>query len=293
MNNMDWDNLRYFLAAARTLSLSAASRTLGSNQPTVGRRIDALEVQLGVRLFQRHSTGLTLTDDGQRLLAAAEAMEEGAAGALRAVNRNNNGMAGTVSIAAPEGLGIGVLAPRLPELYARYPQLDIVLEPAIARVDLKRGGADVALRLLRPEGGDVVSRRLCDMGFGLYAAADYLARSGMPESQDALRQHAFVAYGEELREQPENAWLEEMIAPGRALFRSDSTMARLAAMLAGVGIGVMPHLLMTHHTNCVPVLPQYQAPTRTVWLAVHGDLRHVPRIRAVMDFTEGLFREQS
>lgn len=293
MNSLDWDNLRYFLTAARALSLSAASRALGSNQPTVGRRIDALEAQLGVRLFQRHSTGLTLTDEGRRLFAAAETMEEGAAGVLRAVSGDSDGMAGTVRIAAPEGLGVGVLAPRLPELYARYPLLNIVLEPAAARADLKRGGADVALRLFRPGGGDVVSRRLCDMGFGMYASADYLARCGAPRSLDALQHHAFIAYGDELRGQPENAWLEEMIAPGRVLFRSDGTMARLAAVFAGVGIAVMPHLLMAGYPTCARVLPQYQAPARTIWLAVHGDLRHVPRIRAVMDFIEAIFQEHS
>ncbi len=293
MNSLDWDNLRYFLAAARTLSLSAASRALNSNQPTVGRRIDALEAQLGVRLFQRHSAGLTLTDDGRRLLAAAGAMEEGVAGVFRAVNHDSDGMAGTVRISAPEGLGIGVLAPRLPELYARYPLLDIMLEASAARADLKRGGADVALRLFRPEDGDVVSRRLCDMGFGMYASQGYLARSGVPQALDALPRHAFIAYGDELRGQPENAWLEELIAPGRAVFRSDSTMARLGALRAGVGIAVMPHLLMAQHSTCVRVLPQYQAPARTLWLAVHGDLRHVPRVRTVMDFIDALFREQS
>lgn len=293
MNNLDWDNLRYFLAAARMLSLSSASRVLGSNQPTVGRRIDALEAQLGVRLFQRHSAGLTLTEDGQRLLAAAGVVEEGIAGALRAIHYETDGMAGTVRIAAPEGLGVGVLAAGLSDLYRRYPLLDIILEPASAVANLKRGEADVALRLFRPDDEDVVSRRLCDMGFGLYASAEYLSRDGMPESLEALRQRAFIAYGDELSEQAENRWLEEVIRPGRYLFRSDNTMARLAALLAGVGIAVMPHVLMARHGGCVRVLPQYDAPARTIWLAVHGDLRHVPRVRAVMDFIEALFAEHA
>lgn len=291
MNSIDWDNIRYFLAAARTHSLSAASRALDSNQPTVGRHIDALEAQLGLRLFQRHSIGLTLTEDGQRLLASAELMEEGAADMLRASQRDINTLAGTVRIAAPEGLGVSVLTPRLPDLYKRYPLLDIVLEPSVASADLKRGQADIALRLYRPDSVDLVSRRLCEMGFGLYASAVYLERNGTPESVDALRQHAFVAYGDELKDQEENCWLEELMGRGRCMFRSDNTLARLSAVAAGVGIGVMPHLLMAAHSNCVRILPQHEAPSRTIWLVVHGDLRHIARIRAALDFIGELFQD--
>jgi DNA-binding transcriptional LysR family regulator len=291
MNNIDWNNIRYFLAAARTHSLSAASRALDSNQPTVGRHIDALEAQLGVRLFQRHSTGLTLTEDGQRLLASAELMEEGAAVMLRASQRDPTTLAGTVRIAAPEGLGVSVLTPGLPDLYQRYPLLDIVLEPSAASADLKRGQADIALRLYRPTSVDLVSRRLCEMGFGLYASTDYLERSGSPESVGSLHQHAFIAYGDELGSQEENCWLEELMGRGRCLFRSDNTLARLSAVSAGVGIAVMPHLLMATQINCVRILPQLAAPSRTIWLVVHGDLRHVARIRVVMDFIGELFQE--
>lgn len=292
MNNIDWDNIRYFIAAARTHSLSAASRALDSNQPTVGRHIDALEAQLGLRLFQRHSTGLTLTEEGQRLLASAELMEEGAADMLRASQWDASALTGTVRIAAPEGLGVSVLTPSLPALYKQHPLLDIVLEPSVSSADLKRGQADIALRLYRPTSVDLVSRRLCEMGFGLYASTKYLENNGAPESIDSLHKHAFIAYGDELKSQEENSWLEELMGRGRCLFRSDNTLARLSAVSAGVGIGVMPHLLMVRQPNCVQILPQYEAPSRTIWLVVHGDLRHVARIRVVMDFIGGLFPNQ-
>ena len=292
MNNIDWGNIRYFLAAARTHSLSAASRALDSNQPTVGRHIDALEAQLGLRLFQRHTTGLTLTDDGQRLLASAELMEEGAADLLRASQRDASTVAGTVRIAAPEGLGVRVLTPSLPDLYKQYPLLDIVLEPSVNSADIKRGQADIALRLYRPTSVDLVSRRLSEMGFGLYASTEYLEKNGTPESADSLHQHTFIAYGDELKSQEENCWLEELMGRGRCIFRSDNTLARLSAVSAGVGIGVMPHLLMVLQSNCVQILPQHVAPSRTIWLVVHGDLRHVARIRAVMDFIGELFPYQ-
>src|SRR5512143_702017 len=106
MNNLDWDNIRYFLAAAQTGSLAAASRELGSHQPTVGRHIDHLEKQLGVRLFQRHAQGLTLTEEGQRILQAAEAMSEAAAIMQRAGAYEGAEMRGSVRVAAPSGLAV-------------------------------------------------------------------------------------------------------------------------------------------------------------------------------------------
>lgn len=130
------------------------------------------------------------------------------------------------------------------------------------------------------------------MGFGLYASTEYLENNVTPESIDSLHKHAFIAYGDELKSQEENYWLEELMGRGRCLFRSDNTLARLAAVSAGVGIGVMPHLLMVTQPNCVQILPQYEAPSRTIWLVVHGDLRHVARIRVVMDFIGGLFPNQ-
>ncbi len=291
MNELDWDSLRYFLAAARTGSLTAAGRLLGSNQPTVGRRIDALEVQLGVCVFQRHSGGLTLTEEGRRLLEVATAMETQAANALRCVQTNQEIPSGMVRIAAPEGMGVLLLAPALPRLHQDYPELEIVIEPSSAYADLKRGQADVALRFSRPVEADMVSRQVCEVGFGLYAAQDYLNRNGVPTTVEELRGHHVIAYGEALKEQPENLWLMEKAGGAVCRVRSDNTLARLMALMSGNGIGVMPHLLMHGQPGCVRVLPSQEAPGHMLWLAVHGDLRHVPRVRVVMDFMYELLQE--
>lgn len=291
MNSYDWDALRYFLAAARTGSLTAASRLMGSNQPTVGRRIDALEEQLGTRLFQRHSGGLTLTAEGQRLLEATIIMEAQAADAYRSVQTNQEAPSGVVRIASPEGIGVLLLAPALPRLHQQFPDLEIVLEPASAYADLKRGQADVALRLSRPAEADMVTRRICEMGFGLYAAQEYVERHGEPARVEELSAHQFVAYSDTLQGQPENQWLLEQIGSAGCRIRSDNTLARWTALMSGNGIGVMPHMLMRNQPGCVRILPDLEAPGHTLWLAVHGDLRHVPRVRVVLDFLHELLRD--
>lgn len=284
MNNVDWDDIRYFLAAAHSGSLSAASRLLGSNQPTVGRRIASLEQSLGLRLFRRHRQGLALTDDGLRILESAMAMDAAAAGLQRAGPCADAELRGTVRIAAPEGLAVWLLAPALADLARTHPELDLVLQPSTASADLARGEADIAVRLYRPKAGDLVVHRLREMGFGLYASAKYLQRHGVPTSVAALNEHRLIAYGEQLSEHAENRWLVSLVANGRWVFKSDNTATRIATTEAGTGIAVLPHLLAAQFPSLQRILPDQEAPTRTIWLVVHRDLRHVARVRTVMEF---------
>lgn len=283
MNNANWDDLRIFLAAARNGSLSAASRELDSNQPTVGRRIDALEQALGMRLFQRHPQGLTLTDEGRRILEIVEEMDRAAATLARQPQGGYEAVSGTVRIAAPEGLAVRVLAPALSGFARSHPDLDLILEPSSASADLARGEADIAVRLYRPSTQDLVVRRIRDMEFGLYASADYLQHHGVPAATAAMQQHRFIGYGEGLRDHPENRWLEALVGAARFALRSDNTLTRLMAARAGMGIAVLPQML-TAGTALERILPDIAPPSRTIWLVVHRDLQQVARNRLVLEF---------
>lgn len=289
MNRPNWDDIRFFLAAARTGSLAAASRELGTHQPTVGRRIDALEKRLGVRLFQRHAQGLTLTEEGQRILQAAESMGEAAAMLQRAGNFEDENIRGCVRIAAPSGLAVHVIAPWLPRLYERFPNLDIVLQPSASSADLTHGEADVAVRLYRPTAGELVVRRAGSMGFGLYGSHAYLQRHGTPPGPADLPQHLFVGYGAQLRQHDESAWLESLSGNARYPLRSDDTHTRLAAAESGIGLAVLPHVLAQRSPHLQRVLPAVEAPPRTIWLVVHRDLRRLARVRAALDWLEETF----
>lgn len=290
MHNFDWDDIRFFLAAARTGSLSSASRALNSNQPTVGRRIAHLEKALGVQLFQRHALGLTLTEDGAHVLESAELMETGASALDRARHADITHMTGTVRVSAPEGLAVCVFAPSLSSLRDQYPHLDVVLNASAATADLARGEADIAVRLFRPTSGDIVTRRLQTMGFGLYASADYLAKGGHPASasREALAGHDVIAYGDQFQRHPENQWLESLAGDARIVLRSDSTLVRFGAAEQGLGVAVLPHIVAATSSHFHRIAPDAEGPSRTIWIAVHRDLRHVPRIRSVMDFLAGI-----
>ena len=282
--NMDynWNDLRIFLAAARSGSLSAASRILECNQPTVSRRISALEQAIGLRLFQRHAHGLTLTEDGQRILRVAVAMDAAAA-ALQRHTDTTSMVNGTVRIAAPEGLGLQLLAPALNKLLHEYPELTLILESASSSADLTRGEADIAVRLYRPDAPDLVVRRVRNMAFGLYASPPYLSQYGTPTTADALLSHRFIDYGELLSDQSESRWLQSLAPSARYVLRSDSIVTRINAAQAGTGIAVLPHVL-TRNTELVQILADHAPPDRTIWLVVHQDLRDAPRMRVVLDF---------
>lgn len=289
MNNANWDDLRIFLAAARSGSLSAASRTLDSNQPTVSRRITALEQALGLRLFQRHAQGLTLTEDGQRVLRAVENMDIAAAALARTPHGDPVALDGKVRIAAPEGLAVRVLAPALNEIAQRYPDLELVLEPSATSADLVRGEADIAVRLYRPDAGDLVVRRIREMEFGLYAAPEYLLRHGTPSTAADLHAQRFIGYGERLSDHPESSWLASLTGPAHYVLRSDNTLTRLTAACAGLGIAALPHLLIGT-TGLRHVLPHLAPPPRTIWLVVHRDLQHASRTRVVLEFLTALLQ---
>ena len=280
--NYNWDDLRIFLAAARSGSLSAASRTLDSNQPTLSRRINALEKTLGMRLFQRHAQGLTLTEDGQNLLQIAENMDL-AASALNRSRDTTSLISGTVRIAAAEGIGVYIISPALVRLLQHYPELNLSLDSAHSSADLIRGEADIAVRAYRPESADLVIRRVRDMEFGLYAAAEYLAQYGSPQNAAELHQHLFIGYGELLKDHAECRWLEALVSPIRYVLRSDNIPNRIGAASSGAGIAVLPHLLI-RDTKLVRILPELAPPSRTIWLVVHRDLRDVARIRVVLEF---------
>lgn len=283
MNTMNWDGLRYFIAAAESGSLTAAAKTLGSNQPTVGRHIDNLETDLGIRLFQRSVKGLTLTAEGFDLL---EHCREIQAQMLRIERTlcDEKVIRGTVRLALPEGLCLEILVPRLPAFYEAHPEIRLILNVSSNTSDLTRGEADIALRLFRPSEANLVVRQLGTMGMGLYTTQRYIDRFGSPTSIEELVQHRMITYGDRLSSLPENRLLLEYSSQDLQVLSSDSTSTRLQATLAGVALSVQPHLFTNTNPLLVPVLEEFIFPAHEMWLVYHSDLRQIPRIRAVIDF---------
>lgn len=284
MNNLNWDGFRFFVAAAETGSLTAAAKKLGSNQPTAGRQIDALESALGIKLFQRSAKGLRLTEEGAVIFEQSQTMQSSVINIQRSISQCDEEVSGTVRVALPEGLCMEVLTPLLPLFYQRYPDIRLILNVSSNTANLTRGEADIAVRLFRPTEKNLVAKRLGFMSLGLFAAPAYLEAYGRPKTSNDLKKHRLITYGDQLSRLPENQWLLKYAAPSLAVLSCDNTMARLKATLAGVGISIQPNIFFRNNTGIAPVLKNTKLPTHEAWLVYHNDLRHSARISAVVDF---------
>lgn len=289
MNNFCWDDLRYFLSVAEHGSLSAAAKQLESNQPTVGRRITALETALGTRLFQRTRAGLALTQEGMELLEHAQRVRSGIVDIARLAGGQHAQPQGSVRVALPEGLCHDVVIPHLADFHRQYPLIRLILQVSSRTANLTRGEADVALRLFRPQEASLVVRKLGVMEMRLTANTDYLKRHGIPQTEEELREHFVIAYGDELAGLRENQWLLARTSPERVMLQSDSTTTRRVATEVGLGISIQPLMAMERSANLRPVLDRCALPSHPIWLVYHQDLKDVQRVRVVIDFLGSLF----
>ncbi len=199
---MNWDDVRIFLAVARSGQILGAGKRLGLNHATVARRLTSLEQDLRAQLLTRRPSGTELTRAGEEFLLAAERMEAEMVGARAAVGEASVSISGTVRVGAPDGFGVAFLAPRLGELTRQHPDLTIELVPVPRSFSLSRREADIAVTVERPDQGRLVASRLVDYRLGLYASKKYVTENGMPETVDDLARHSLVGYVEDLLASP-------------------------------------------------------------------------------------------
>jgi DNA-binding transcriptional LysR family regulator len=279
---MNWDDARIFLAVARAQQILAAARSLGLNHATVARRLDALERALGTRLVTRTPVGSTLTIDGERLLPHAERIESEVIAAREATGASSTDIAGVVRVGAPDGFGVGYLAPRLGKLLDRHPALRIELVPAPRSFSLSRREADLAVTLERPREGRLVAQKLVAYTLGLYAAKDYLGAFGTPRKVADLAGHRLVGYVEDLLYSVSLDYAGEFYSGWRSVLSVSTAMGQVEAVRAGAGIGIL-HRFMARPSGLTAVLPSMVA-GRDYWLVVHEDLRSIRRVVLVADF---------
>ena len=277
-----WELYATFLAVMREGSLSAAARRLGVAQPTVRHRVEALERGLGAVLFPRARTGLVPTAAATGGLPQVEAMAAMAEAITRGVGDASAGLEGTVRIGVSEIMGVEVMPGVLASLRRVEPDLRVELVLSNRNEDLLRGDADLAVRMVAPTQAALVARKLGTVEIGLYAAPAYL--DGRPEvrAQTLSRDHVLVG-GDRDRSVADALAAAGVASSARDYgLRCDSQVAQLAAVRAGVGIGVCQRPLATRPPGLRRVLPQL-AVALGVWVVTHEDLRSSRRVRAVFD----------
>jgi DNA-binding transcriptional LysR family regulator len=279
---LDWDDLRFFLAVARSGSLSATGRELRCTQSTVGRRLASLEAGLGVRLLERTPHGYVPTPAGASVLSHAERMEIEALSVQRTVAGRDARLEGRVTVASIESIANNILAPCFAALHRDHPELLIELVPAHRNLSLPGRDADISIHQVRPEQHEVLVRRIGTLAFGLYTSPDYVDRFGTPDFRDGCAGHRVIALADDL-DLPQVRWLADLTPKARVVVKTGSYENRFHSVLAGDGIACLP----CFHADTVPGLmrlePPTPAPVADLWLAVHKDNRRVRRIRVVME----------
>lgn len=278
-----WDLYRTFLSVVEEGSLSGAARALGVTQPTVSRQIDALEAFLGYDLFLRTQRGLLPTEAANDLRPHAERLAAAAAALVRAASGHGTAVHGTVRVSASDVVGVEILPPILADLRLRHPDLTVELVLTDAVEDLLRRDADVAVRMVDPTQTALVARRVGVLPLGLHAHRRYLERRGRPESLADLAGHDLIGFDRQTA--AVRAIAARLGLPEATSFalKVDSNVAQLAAIRAGVGIGICQVGVARRDPDMVRLLAEAVSLDLPVHVVMHEDLRSSPRCRAVFD----------
>ncbi|QPF73932.1 LysR family transcriptional regulator [Roseateles sp. DAIF2] len=282
---MDWDDLRIALAVVRAGSLSAAARALGSTQPTVSRRLEALEQHLGARLFEREAGGLRLSALGRSLVADLERMDEGALALQQRIAARDTGLQGEIVVTSLDWLGDEVLAPLLAEFGQQHPGLQIELCNDTKVFNLARREADLAFRFGAFEQENLIERRVGEVAYALYASTDYLHRRGRPDPAHGFAGQALVLLDRAAGAVPHEEWLLALAPRAQIALRCNGLRGHLAAVRAGAALAVLPRLLGDREPGLQRLaLDGVAMPVRAVRVGLHAGMRDTPRIRALLDF---------
>lgn len=288
---MDWDKLRIFHAVADAGSLTHAGDSLGLSQSAVSRQIRGLEESLGTTLFHRHARGLILTEQGELLFDATRAMTKRLETASARIRDSEDEVYGELRVTTTTAFGTLWLAPRLPALYAKYPELkiDLMLEERV--LDLPMREADVAIRMKEPSQADLIRKRLMAVRMRLYASPEYLRQNGTPKTMAEVADHRLVCQNANAHQVSAGAELvrDLMAHPIRSTFTVNNYFGVLQAVINNLGIGVLPDYLTEDFPQLVRVLPDTESAEVPVFLAYPEELRHSKRVAAFRDFvTEGI-----
>jgi DNA-binding transcriptional LysR family regulator len=276
--SMEWSDLRIFLAVAREGTLGAAARKLGQSQPTMGRRLRALEQAVGQTLFQRTDSGFVLTGEGSAVLSHAERIEEEVLAVQRQLASRDQHLDGTLRIASSDWFGIHMLAPVFAEFARLQPRVVVELLTDARLYSLPRREADLAFRITPFREPEVISRKLMHIEYGVYLKSGLKSpRPGDGEGAPLITMD--TAFGGI----PDSVWLQRVLPKAHVASRSNNrdVQARMCAL--GAGVAVLPRPLGDSLVGVKRIDLGEPPPGRNTYVGYHRDLKRLARLRALLD----------
>ncbi|WP_416882361.1 LysR family transcriptional regulator [Marivita sp.] len=285
---MDWDKLRIFHAVADAGSLTHAGDTLHLSQSAVSRQIRALEELLNTVLFHRHARGLILTEQGELLFDATRSMNKRIEAATARIRDSEEEVFGELRVTTTIGFGSLWLAPRLPKLYEKYPDLniDLMLEERV--LDLPMREADVAVRMKEPSQADLIRKKLMSIRMRLYASPEYLAQNGTPETMEDMAHHRLICQNPRAAQVSAGMIMVQQLLTHdiKSTLTVNNYFGVLQSVLSGLGIGVLPDYIIEDFPTIRRVLTDVELGEVPVFLAYPEELRQSKRIAAFRDFVQ-------
>jgi DNA-binding transcriptional LysR family regulator len=279
---LDWNDLRYFLAIARSGSLNGAAHALGVNHSTVFRRLNAFEDRLGVRLFERLPEGYVATPEGEEIRRHAEAVDDSVNALARSVAGRDYRLSGRIRLTTAASLASDYVAGYLVKFRETHPDITVEIATGDHDFDLTRREADVALRATQSPPEFLVGRKLLELPWYVCAGRETLARHGTPTGMADLGRFPLIGADDSFVRLPPFAWLRRTFPDRQFAARANDLGTMRALTLAGMGLAVLPgDQYCPDLEHLFPVEPAFAG---QLWLLTHPDLRHVARIRAFMDF---------
>jgi DNA-binding transcriptional LysR family regulator len=272
--SLAWDDIRFFVAVARTGSLSGAARQLRVEHSTVARRVGALESHIGVRLFDRLPRSWALTSEGEALLAPAERLEQEVLAFARAAAANT-ATQGTVRVSAPPAFASHFIVPLWAAQADRWPGIELDIVGELRSANLQRRDADIAIRFMRPTEPGLAARKLGELAFRLYAAPVWLTR--------AEADWRFLGYSDPPGNVPHQQLLADMAGSRPFVLRSNDLTALHNACRGGLGLAMLPAFMARDDAALAEVPGEGRPVMREIWSVVHPDVRRSPRVRGVAD----------
>lgn len=272
---MNWDDLRLFLAVARSGSISGGARQLGVQHSTVSRRIRQLEEKLGVRLLERKKGGYELTQAGEDVEAAAIRVEREIVGVDGALHGQDTNLVGPVRVTVINNMASSVFMPMFRRFCEAYPSVELRILVSNSDASLPQREADIAIRLTNSPSDTLIGKRIVTVASTIYGRSSYIERL-----RKEKRKPKWI--GVECCEF-HRSWTKQVCREPSHNFISDDTLLTLSAIREGIGVSFLPCFM----GDADPLLMRYREPDPAhdlgLWILLHPDLKRTARVLAFRD----------